>query len=421
MVTDEYSQFGQLLRKAREAAGLSQGALAQRVELDASHIHRLEVGGRHPSRESALALAEALGVRDEALNAWLLSAGYAPMPLLTTVRAAIRTRGTKRHPAVGTPPSSTWDSARWAQWLEAMGLHEGMVARLLQAMEPLGLPERQVVINTVSATFTRVAEMLEAPVQTAIIPAAGGQHRLLAAHVMQRLLVRAIAEAAESGISRIALVLAPGTIESLYMPLKETLELAIAPSITLQCVEQPKPYGLGDAILQAEAFVNEKPFVVLLPDDVVPKRIGRMAFPRELRRMIEAFKQLAGSYLIAVAPVTKSKMPNCGVCQMAPKEAAPSVFPIRRLVENPEPTDSICRSRRVMGIVGRYLLQPDIFCSLHQLRTQEKGKRPLDLTAALARLLQERREVYAFKLAATRQDIGEVLGQASELIGHSSE
>jgi UTP--glucose-1-phosphate uridylyltransferase len=419
MKAEGENQFGQLLRQAREIAGLSRDRLAQRVELDASYIYRIEIGDRRPSREAALVLAEALGVDGEDLNKWLMAAGYAPMPLLTAVRGAVRTRGGRRRPSAESTHSFGWDAARWAEWLEAMGLQEVMIRRLLKGMETAGLTERQQIARMVSNTFSRVAEILEAPVHTAVIPAAGGHHRLVAPHVMQHLLLQALAEATESGISEVILVLAPGMIDSLYTPLKEALELAVAPSIKLQFAEQARPEGLGDAILQAEELVGKEPFAVLLPDDVVQERIGRTAYPRELRRMMEAFSQLDGAYLVAVAPVPKSKLPQYGVAKVGSKEVIPNILPIIQLIEKPIPSHPIFHSTRTFGIVGRYLLRPDIFRPLRELR--EKGIRPVQLTVALEHLRQTGQSIYAFGLKAARQDIGEVLGQASELIGASSE
>ena len=95
---DSLTEFGPMLREKREAAGMSRHTLAERVGMDASHIYRIEKGGRRPSRESALALAEALGVRDVALDGWLIAAGFAPTPLLGMVRGAVRTRGGARRP-----------------------------------------------------------------------------------------------------------------------------------------------------------------------------------------------------------------------------------------------------------------------------------------------------------------------------------
>lgn len=408
--------FGTLLQHAREAAGLSRAGLAQRVGLDVSHIHRMESGERRPSRESALALAEALGVTGDPANTWLLAAGYAPMPLLTMVRGAVRTRGRGRSP--GAPPgqAADWDTGRWAAWLETMGLQEATLGHLLRLMEMVGLPERQAVASAMAATLSHLIERLETPVHTAVIPAAGGQHRLLALHVMQRLLLRAIREAVASGIGHIILVVAPGMSEPLYTPLQEALALAVIPSITLRCCEQAQPDGLGDALLQAEALINNEPFVVLLPDDIVRARIGRTVYPQEIRRMMEALHRLGRAHLVTVTAVPKSKMPHCGVAQVATQEMMPKLHPIVQLIEKPHPTHPICRSTRAFGIVGRYLLHPSIFDPLRAL--QASGQRPVHLTDAIERLRQMGEGVYAFELEATRQDVGAVLGQADELIGN---
>jgi UTP-glucose-1-phosphate uridylyltransferase len=98
--------------------------------------------------------------------------------------------------------------------------------------------------HAVATTFRRLIERLGAPVRTAVIPAAGGQHRLLAQHVMQGLLLRSIREAAEAGIRHVILVLAPGTGEALYSPLKAALELAVVPAITFgRYLLQPSIFG----------------------------------------------------------------------------------------------------------------------------------------------------------------------------------
>ena len=418
MDTEELKQFGRLLGQARETAGLSRDALAQRVELDASYIYRIETGARRPSREATLALAEALGVEGESLNTWLLAAGYAPMPLLTRVRGAVRTRGGKSRPSTESGQSG-WDAARWTEWLEAMGLQEAMIRRLLRAMETAGAPGRQEAARTISAAILRAAETLEAPVHKAVIPAAGGQHQIIASHVMQRLLLRAIGEATESGITDIVLVLAPGMVDSLYTPLRDALELAVAPSIKLQCAQQSSPDGLGDAILQTEKLIGNEPFAVLLPDDVVRERTGRTTYPRELRRMMDTFSQQECAHLVAVASVPRSKMPQCGVVKVGAKEIAPNVFSASQLIEKPDLSHPIFRSDRIYGIVGRYLLRPEIFRTLRKLK--EKRERPVQITTALEHLRQEGQSTCAFELKAARQDLGEVIEQASELIGASSE
>ena len=137
------SDFGGLLRRTREKAGLSRQELGGRVGLDASHIFRIETGDRRPSRESALALADALGLDDQSINEWLLAAGFAPMPLLTALRTAVRTRGTVRTRSAGVAAPSHWDPAVWARRLESIGLRESAVERLMTALGNARLAEQE--------------------------------------------------------------------------------------------------------------------------------------------------------------------------------------------------------------------------------------------------------------------------------------
>jgi UTP--glucose-1-phosphate uridylyltransferase len=355
-------------------------------------------------------------VEGASLNEWLQEAGYAPVPMLHLVRSAVRTRGGAQRMQADAGMATGWDAARWVEWLDIMGLREETVARLMKGMESARPSEQRKAMNVVAGTLSRVAEMLETPVHTAVIPAAGGHHQLIAHHVMQRLLLRAIREAVECGISEVVVVLAPGMMDSLYTPLKESLDIMLAPSVNLRYCVQAEPHGLGDAVLQAEEFVGHQPFAVLLPDDVLSMRAGQTAYARELRLMIDAHVRLRGAHLVAVAPVPRSKMTQYGIVEA--EDGAVTVNAIMQLIEKPDPTHPIFKSPRALGIVGRYLLNPEIFEALRELKKEQS--RPLELTAALDILRQAGREVYAFGVRGTRQDIGEVLSQASELIESSA-
>lgn len=422
MISDAQHDFAALLRLAREKAGLTRDQLAKRVGLDVSHLFRIETGGRNPSRDSALALAVALEIDDAAVNQWLGAAGYAPIPALGVIREAVRSRGTVRtrgsgHSRTQSAGSVGWDASAQARRLEAIGLTEGNLARLLESMSTGELAAQQEAARAVSGAFTRVAEMLESPMRAAVIPAAGGQHRLLATHVMQRLLLGAIREATQAGIRNIVLVLAPGSGEFLYGPLKEALELAVVPIIQLHCCEQPTPNGLGDAVLRTEAFVGKRPFAVLLPDDVVRESAGRL-LSRELPRMIRAFNELKDASLVAVGPVPKAKLVRCGAARLGTKELKDGILPILELAERPNAVAPITNARNVKGIVGRYVLQSNVFTALHELK-KRIGHR-LELTDALALLLSQGARVCAYEIVAKRQDLGAVLDEAQDLIGRSS-
>lgn len=89
--------FGQLLRRSRQGRGWSQMALAERADTSTRHLSFMETGRALPSREMVLRLADRLAVPLRERNAWLVSAGYAPMypqrplddPALAAGRAAI--------------------------------------------------------------------------------------------------------------------------------------------------------------------------------------------------------------------------------------------------------------------------------------------------------------------------------------------
>ena len=54
--------FGQRLRKLRETKGLTQGALAQKAQMDRTYISDIERGIRNPGIKNVARLAKALTV-----------------------------------------------------------------------------------------------------------------------------------------------------------------------------------------------------------------------------------------------------------------------------------------------------------------------------------------------------------------------
>jgi transcriptional regulator with XRE-family HTH domain len=64
---DKRDRFAVNLRRAREAAGISQEELAERCEVHRTEISLLERGGREPRLGTLVKLATALGTTPEAL------------------------------------------------------------------------------------------------------------------------------------------------------------------------------------------------------------------------------------------------------------------------------------------------------------------------------------------------------------------
>lgn len=403
--------FGQLLRQAREAAGISQRALAIRVGLDVSYINRLESGDRRPRRPTLLKLATALGIQGQDLDAWLAACGLAPLPLVVGLSEPPPSPGPQGEESPS-PPTRPDTLSLW-QDLEAIGLDEGRIRRLLHSLS-VSRAHRREAAAMVADTLNLAAEYLLTPVHKAIIPAAGGQHRLLATPIMQRLLLQMMAEAASAGVYQFMLILPPGTAEALYRPLQTALAMSVAPRFTVDFCIQSAPRGLGDAVLHASAWVGAEPFLVLLPDEMLDRRLAQ-DLPRELPHMSQAFQQLRQAPLVAVEPAPKSRLLQGGVVLLGPGTPNPRIFAVEELLEKPAPGHPISDSATSRSIVGRYFLPPEIFPALEHLK--QTGKPPLELTEALEHLRGRGTPVFAYELKTSRRDLGGVIGRAGDLIG----
>ncbi len=75
-------EFGEALRRARLAAGLSQNELGRRAGINPGTINRLETGEREPTgREQVVALAAALELPPAEQDRLLATAGLLPEPI----------------------------------------------------------------------------------------------------------------------------------------------------------------------------------------------------------------------------------------------------------------------------------------------------------------------------------------------------
>lgn len=72
-------EFADLLKRKREAAGLSQSALAKAVDISPSHLNRIEKAQRNPPpADKVLQIAYALHLSPVETDRLLAAAGYAP-------------------------------------------------------------------------------------------------------------------------------------------------------------------------------------------------------------------------------------------------------------------------------------------------------------------------------------------------------
>ncbi len=155
-------------------------------------------------------------------------------------------------------------------------------------------------------------------------------------------------------------------------------------------VRQNRMLGLGHAVLCAEHVVSNKPFAVLLADDLM---VGK---PSVLAQMTEQFAHL-GRSVVAVQEVPPEHTRRYGI--VAGRQIQPGLLQMERIVEKPAP--EVAPSH--MGVAGRYVLTPSIFRHLRQLTGGVGGE--IQLTDGIAALIKEE-AVYAYQYEGKRYDCG---------------
>ena len=168
---------------------------------------------------------------------------------------------------------------------------------------------------------------------------------------------------------------------------------------------QQDPLGLGHAVWCARELVGNEPFALLLPDVLVQTE-GKGC----LAQMLDAYAEHGGN-ILAVEPVPDDKVKNYGVVSLGGKGDG-RVLPIDGMVEKPKPGTEPSN----LTILGRYILQPQIFAILAD---QEKGAGgEIQLTDAMLTLLK-RQPFYALRYEGRAFDCGSKLGFLSANIAYA--
>ncbi len=157
---------------------------------------------------------------------------------------------------------------------------------------------------------------------------------------------------------------------------------------------QQKPLGLGHAVWCARYHINDEPFAVLLADDLI------LAKPGCLKQMMETYQEVGGN-LVAVEDVPQEHTDRYGILDVI--EDNGKIASARGLVEKPKPADA----PSTLSIIGRYILQPEVF---DQLDRQEKGAGgEIQLTDAMARTIGDV-PFHGLRFEGNRYDCGNQLG-----------
>lgn len=159
-------------------------------------------------------------------------------------------------------------------------------------------------------------------------------------------------------------------------------------------IRQKEPKGLGHAVWCARKFIGDEPFAVLLGDDIV------QAETPCLKQMIDQYNILNSS-IIGVQEVPMEETNRYGIIDPVGKFG--ENYKVGNLIEKP----LISEAPSNIAIMGRYILNPEIFSFLGEHNTGAGGE--IQLTDAIKKL-NEIQDVYAYDFDGTRYDVGEKLG-----------
>ncbi len=168
-------------------------------------------------------------------------------------------------------------------------------------------------------------------------------------------------------------------------------------------VTQLEALGLGHAVNCARGLIGDEPFAVLLADDLI-KADG----PGCLRQLIEQYA-VSGNSTIAVQEITANECSQYGVIE--PSTADQKIISI---VEKPLPADAPSN----LGVVGRYVLTPEIFPLLDEVALESSGE--IQLTDGLALLLQQQSIDYC-QFTGRRYDCGSKAGFIKATVDYALE
>jgi len=224
----------------------------------------------------------------------------------------------------------------------------------------------------------------------------------------------AVAEAAAAGVTHLIFVNSRGKsaledhfdrhaeLEDVLAAKGKTAELKrladIVPNgVRWSVVRQPEALGLGHAVWCARDVVGNEPFAVLLPDDIV------MAETPCLQQMVDRHGEVGGN-LVAVENVPADQTHRYGILDVGADDDRPGgLAEVRGLVEKPAPQDA----PSTLSIIGRYILQPDVFDALEGGQKGAGGE--IQLTDAMATLIGSQ-PFHGYRFEGVRYDCGDRLG-----------
>lgn len=256
---------------------------------------------------------------------------------------------------------------------------------------------------------------------TRFLPATKAMPKEMLTVVDRPIIQHVVDEAREAGIEHFIFVTGrnKGVIEDhfdkqfeLEATLKARGKLAELEALTkdlpqpgqISFTRQQEPLGLGHAVWCARDIVGDEPFAVLLPDMLIHSKKSCLA------QMIDAYDQTGAANLLAVEEVPSEETYKYGIVGKGKTEGP--AFNITEMVEKPEAGTAPSN----FMILGRYILQPEIF---DLLGNQARGAgNEIQLTDAMIRL-HEQQPFLGLPYEGKAYDCGDKIGFLSANVAYA--
>jgi len=183
----------------------------------------------------------------------------------------------------------------------------------------------------------------------------------------------------EAGVKEIGIIIAPETGEEIRAAAGDGSQFGAA---EITYILQDEPAGLAHAVLTAEEFIGDSPFVMYLGDNLLADG---------LRGLVATFRESKPDALILLTPVSDPS--SYGVAELDGDHVV-------RLVEKPKDPPSN------LALVGVYLFNSSIFAASRALKPSWRGE--LEITEAIQSLIEDGHKVQSEVVSGWWKDTGQL-------------